>query len=207
MPKDTPNYEAYDSATLEQISRKHEGKAALLMSRGDKQGAQASADEAKAVNDEIQKRADAFSDVRDPEGTAPTLSDGLGNFADSPAQANAGGIGIRDSNSKSPEAVAEEIAQLHADLAEANRQRDEALAKLGAPGTNATSLTNPVAAAALAPVATTTEGSATIAGAKPAEAAKATETEKADAKAAEAAKANDTAKTAAKTTTTSTATK
>jgi hypothetical protein len=52
---------------------------------------------------------DPTSTVPDKEGTAPSLADGEGNFADHAEIANLGGIGINDSNTN-PEAVRAELA-------------------------------------------------------------------------------------------------
>jgi hypothetical protein len=52
---------------------------------------------------------DPTSTVVDKEGTAPTLADGQGNFADHAETANLGGIGINDSNTD-PEGVRQELS-------------------------------------------------------------------------------------------------
>ena len=148
--------EDLDGATLEALARKSDAKANFFAGRPNNQKeAQAAADEAKRIHAEIDKRAGRFSDVVDPEGTAPTLADGLGNFADDPEQANAGGIGIKDSNSQSPEATAQEIADLNAKLAAANAELEKLRA--GQPGTGSAAPANtqqaPTAAVAAATAA------------------------------------------------------
>ena len=93
------------------------------LNRGEPERYQEALEEATA---DMQKYADALKDhnyfptgdmidptktVPDKEGTAPTLADGTGTFAEDAVVANIGGIGINDSNAN-PEGALQKLKEM-----------------------------------------------------------------------------------------------